>query len=74
LYSTSEIQPENGKTTEILSPDTSSLAAKEEEKDEHLESIEHLERIEPPSTPNQSNDKEVPSSPSLLRHFMSHKL
>jgi hypothetical protein len=56
---TTEIRPENGETTEISSPETSSSAAKEEEKEEHLESIEHLERIEPLSTPNQSNDKKV---------------
>jgi hypothetical protein len=37
LDSTPEIQLENGETTEISFPSTSSSAAKEEEKDEHLE-------------------------------------
>jgi hypothetical protein len=54
---TPEIRPENGNTTEISFP--SSLAAKEEEKGEHLESVEHLEQIGPPSTPNLSNEKEI---------------
>jgi hypothetical protein len=40
---TPEIRLENGETTEISSPDTSSSATKEEEKEEPLESIEHLE-------------------------------
>jgi hypothetical protein len=40
---TPEIRLENGETTEISSPDTSSSATKEEEKEEYLESIEHLE-------------------------------
>jgi hypothetical protein len=59
LDSTPEIRHENGETTEILSIDTSLSAAKEEEKEKHLECIEHLVRIEPLSTPNQSNDREV---------------
>jgi hypothetical protein len=37
----------------------------EEEKEEHVESVEHLKQIEPPSTPNQSNNKEV----STETHF-----
>jgi hypothetical protein len=48
LDSTPEVRPENGETTEISSPDTSSSAVKEEEKEEHLESVEHLEQIESP--------------------------
>jgi hypothetical protein len=42
LDSTPEIRPENGETTKISFPNTSSSAAVEEEKDEHLESFEHL--------------------------------
>jgi len=61
LDSTPEIRLKNGETTKISFPNTSSLAAEEEEKDEHLESVEHLEQIEPPLTPNLSNDKEVSS-------------
>jgi hypothetical protein len=59
LDSTPEIQPKNGEPTEISFPNTSSSAAEEEEKGEHLESVEHLEYIEPPSKPNMSNDKEM---------------
>jgi hypothetical protein len=59
LDSTLEMRPENGETTEISFPNTSSSAVEEEEKDEHLESFEHLEKIEPPSTPNLSNDRVV---------------
>jgi hypothetical protein len=59
LDSTPKIQPENGETTEISFPNTSSLVVEEEEKEEHLEFVEHLEQIEPSSTPNLSNDKEV---------------
>jgi len=60
---TLEIWSENGETTEISFPNTSSSAAEEEEKDEQLESFEHLDEIEPPSTPNLSNDKEVSTEP-----------
>jgi hypothetical protein len=77
LDSTPEIQPENGETTEISFPNTYYSAVEEEEKGEHLESIEHLEHTEPPPNPHVCNDKEVsniPSSQSLLRHFMSPKL
>jgi hypothetical protein len=63
LDSTPEIRPENGETTEISSPDTSSSAAKGEKKEKHLESVEYLEQIESPSTPNLSNDKEVSTEP-----------
>jgi hypothetical protein len=67
LDSTPEIRPKNGETTEISFPNTSSSAAEEEDKDEHLESFEHLEQIEPPSTPNLSNDKEVNTeAPSFI--------
>jgi hypothetical protein len=59
LDSTPEIWLENGETTEILFLDTSSSAAEEEEKGEHLESVEHLEHITPPSNPNLSNDSEM---------------
>jgi hypothetical protein len=54
---TPEIRPENVETIEISF--TSSSAAEDEEKDEHLESVEHLRQIKPPSTPNLSNDKEM---------------
>jgi hypothetical protein len=57
LDSTPKIRPENGETTRISFP--SSSTAEEEEKEGHLESIEHLEQIEPPSTPNLFNDKEM---------------
>jgi hypothetical protein len=59
LDSTPEIRLENGETTEISFSNTSSSAAEEEEKWEHLEFVEHLEQIEPLSTPNFSNDKEM---------------
>jgi hypothetical protein len=59
LDSTLETRPENGETTEISFPNTSSSAAKFEEKGEHLESVEHLEQSVPPSNPNSSNDKEM---------------
>jgi len=56
LDSTPEIRLENGETTEISFPNTSSSAA---EKGEHLESVEHLEHTTPPSNPNMSTDKEM---------------
>jgi len=59
LDSTLETRPENGETTEISFPNTSSSAAEFEEKGEHLESVEHLEHSVPPSNPNSSNDKEM---------------
>jgi hypothetical protein len=59
LDSTPEIRPDNGETAEISFPNTSSSAAEEEEKDEHLESFEHLEQIESPPIPNFPNGKEV---------------
>jgi hypothetical protein len=59
LDSTLEIRPENGEIADILFPHTSSSAAEEEEKEEHLDSVEYLEQIEPPSTSKLSHDKEV---------------
>jgi hypothetical protein len=54
-----EIRPENGETTEISFPTTSSSAVEKEEKGEHLECVEHLEHTVPPPNPNTSNDKEM---------------
>jgi hypothetical protein len=59
LDSTPEIRPESGDTTEISFPNTSSSAAKKEEKGEHLEYIEHLEHTEPLPNPHMTNEKEV---------------
>lgn len=59
LDSTPETRPENGETTEISFPNTSSSAAEFEEKGEHLESVKHLEHTVPPSNPNSSNDKDM---------------
>jgi hypothetical protein len=59
LDSTPEIRPENGETTVISFPNTSSSAIEFEEKGEDLESVEHLEHTAPPSNPNSSNDKEM---------------
>jgi len=59
LDSTPEIRPENGETTVISFPNTSSSAIEFEEKGEDLESVEHLEHTAPLSNPNSSNDKEM---------------
>jgi hypothetical protein len=59
LDSTPEIQLENGETTEISFPNTSSLVAENEVKGEHMEYIEHLEHTEPLPDPNMSTDKEM---------------
>jgi hypothetical protein len=59
LDSTPKIQPENGETTEISFPNTSSLAASNEVKGEHLEYIEHLEHTKPLPDPNMSIEKEM---------------
>jgi hypothetical protein len=53
LDSTPEIRLENGETTEISFPNTSSSVAEFEEKGEHLE------HTAPPLNPNSSNDKEM---------------
>jgi hypothetical protein len=57
LDSTPEIRPENGETTEISFPTTSSSTT-EEEKGEHLESVEHLEHTAPLSKPKLFNEQE----------------
>lgn len=59
LDSTPEIRHENGKTTEISFPNTSSSAAEKEEKGEHLEYIEHLEHTMLLPDPNMSTDNEM---------------
>jgi hypothetical protein len=81
LDSTPEIRPENGETTEISFPNTSSSAAEKEEKGKHLEYIEHLEHLEhtePLPYPNMSTDKEMSTEAHSfitipLETFMSPK-
>ena len=74
-----EVRIENEESTEILFPNSYSLASEPFIVDIHEEEEkgEQVEHIEPPATPSLSNDKEmsiVPSSQSLLRHSMNPKL
>jgi hypothetical protein len=71
LDSTPKMRIENGETTEISSPKSSSSAAKPLIVDKYEEEgkEEQVEHTEPPNNPNVSNDKEVSTEAHSLINF-----